>query len=260
MNKTIEETHKTLFIKEKNTSTLWTILSCPSMEVVVNCCGQGQDQQQQQNKTTTTAAATTNKQTNKQTNKRWLAMFLPVSVSVLWLSPSLGVPAGDTAQALVFLLVSVCCDTAEALMFLLVSVCCDTAQVLVLLLVSACCDTAHVLVFLLVSACCDTAQVLMFLLVSHPCVVKQSKPWCSCWCQCLVTQPKPWCSCWRQRVVTQPKQLETDYLTEWMNWKIMKTMCASKHAVVRGYVLEQAHDISIYTLINVDTAVENGPE
>ena len=81
-------------------------------------------------------------------------------VGVLWHSPSLGVFAGvnvlwqpktchscccqctmtRTAQALVFLLVSMRCDTAQALLFLLVSVCCDTAQAL--LLVSMCCDTA----------------------------------------------------------------------------------------------------------------------
>ena len=46
-------------------------------------------------------------------------------------------------QALVFLLVSVCCDTALALVSLLVSVCCDTAQALVSLLVSVCWDTAQ---------------------------------------------------------------------------------------------------------------------
>ena len=53
-------------------------------------------------------------------------------------SPRLGVLAGvnvfDTAQALVFLLVSVCFDTVQALVFLLVSECCDTAQALMFLL------------------------------------------------------------------------------------------------------------------------------
>ena len=39
-----------------------------------------------------------------------------------------------------------CCDTAQALVFLLVSIYCDTAQVLVFLLVSIYCDTAQVLV------------------------------------------------------------------------------------------------------------------
>ena len=78
----------------------------------------------------------------------------------------------DTAQVLVFLLVSVFftvsvgCDTAQALVLLLVSVWCDTAQALVLLLVSVSCDTAQALLFLLVSVSCDTAQALLFLLVS----------------------------------------------------------------------------------------------
>ena len=57
-----------------------------------------------------------------------------------------------TAQALVFLLVSVCCDSTSlgipagvsvtcALVFLLVSVCRDTAQTLVFLLESMCCGS-----------------------------------------------------------------------------------------------------------------------
>ena len=79
-----------------------------------------------------------------------------------------------TAQALVFLLVSVCCDTAQALVLLLVSKCCDTAQALVLLLVSMCCDTAQALVLLLVSVGCDTAQALVFLFVSVCCDIAQA--------------------------------------------------------------------------------------
>ena len=122
----------------------------------------------------------------------------------------LGVLAGvsvccDTAQALVFLLVSVCVVTqpkprcscwcqcvvtqpkpwfscwcqcvlrhSPSLGFLAgVSVCCDTAQALMFLLVSVRCDTAQALVFLLVSACCDTAQALVFLLVSACCDTAQ---------------------------------------------------------------------------------------
>ena len=66
-----------------------------------------------------------------------------------------------------------CCDTAQALVLLLVSVCCQSLSLgvltgvnaahnninfvvaLVLLLVSMCCDTAQALVFLPVSMCCD---------------------------------------------------------------------------------------------------------
>ena len=132
-------------------------------------------------------------------------------VSVLWHIPNLGVLAGVSvlwhSQALVFLLVSVCCelglvfllvsvccDTAQALVFLLVSLCCDTDQTLVFLLVSLCCDTAQIWVFLLVSVCCDTAQTLVFLLVSVCCDTAKAL------CQCVVTQPKPWCFCWCQCV------------------------------------------------------------
>ena len=50
------------------------------------------------------------------------------------------------------------------------------AQALVLLLVSVCCDKTQALVLLLVSVCCDTALGLVFLLVSV--VVTQPKPWC----------------------------------------------------------------------------------
>ena len=89
----------------------------------------------------------------------------------------------DTAQTLVLLLVLVSCDTAKGLVLMLLSVCCDTAQTLVLLLmcfgrhpqalelllVSVCCDTAQALVLLLVSVCCDTAQTLVLLLVSDGC-------------------------------------------------------------------------------------------
>ena len=90
----------------------------------------------------------------------------------------------DTAQAFVFLLVSLCCDTAQALAFLLVSVCCDTAQASVFLLVSLCCNTAHAkalkhftvaLVFLLVTVCCDTAQASAFLLLTRCCDTAQAK-------------------------------------------------------------------------------------
>ena len=60
-----------------------------------------------------------------------------------------------------FLLVSVYCDTAQALVFLQVSVYyCDKAQALVFLLVSICYDTAHPVVFLLVSVCCDVTKLV----------------------------------------------------------------------------------------------------
>ena len=39
---------------------------------------------------------------------------------------------GDTAQALVFLLMLMCCDAAQALEFLLVSICCDSPRLGVL--------------------------------------------------------------------------------------------------------------------------------
>ena len=48
-----------------------------------------------------------------------------------------------TAQALVCLLVAVCCDTAQALVYLLAAVCCDIAQAMVCLLVAVCCDKAQ---------------------------------------------------------------------------------------------------------------------
>ena len=78
-----------------------------------------------------------------------------------------------------------CVHTVQALVFLLVVVCCDTAQALVFLLVVVCCDTAQALVFLLVVVCCDTAQALVFLLVVN--ALTQPKLWCFCWCQCVVT-------------------------------------------------------------------------
>ena len=85
-----------------------------------------------------------------------------------------------------FFLVSVCCDTAQALVFLLVSVC----QCVVTLPKSWCSCLCQ---------CCWCQGV-----------VTLPKPWCSClgqccWCQWVVTQPKPWCSSWCQCAVTLPK-------------------------------------------------------
>ena len=58
----------------------------------------------------------------------------------------------DTAQAMVFLLVSMRVVTEpKSLVFLLVSVYCDTTQTMVFLLVSVRCDTAQAFVFILVS-------------------------------------------------------------------------------------------------------------
>ena len=76
----------------------------------------------------------------------------------------------DTAQALVFLLVSVCWGTAQALVFLLFLVCWDTTETLVFLLVSTCWDTAQALVFLLVSGCWDTAPSRGGVALSETCI------------------------------------------------------------------------------------------
>ena len=106
--------------------------------------------------------------------------------SVLWHSPSLGVV--------------MCCDTAQALVFLLVSVLWHSPNLGVLGGVSVFWHSPSFGVLARVLVCCDTAQALVFLLVPES-VVTQPKPWCSCWCQCVVTQPKLWCSCWCSNVL-----------------------------------------------------------
>ena len=108
-----------------------------------------------------------------------------------------GVTHCDTAQTLVFVLVSMCFDTAQVLVFYLVSLCCDKcvvcygpslgvlAGVIVLIVTQPkhwwsdwCqfvnCDTAQVLVFLLVSECVVTQPKTRWAFRNQWCVLKQS--------------------------------------------------------------------------------------
>ena len=138
-------------------------------------------------------------------------------VSVLWHSPSLGVLAGVSVLWQPKPGCSCWCQcvvTAQAWVFLLVSVCCDTAQALVFLLVSVCCDTTQALLFLLVSACCVT----------------QPKPCCSCWCQCVVLCA-PITSCWhchywRIRVPCQDYSEQSSWHGKLHHWNPCSCECS----------------------------------